>query len=41
LVEQAKIWVGLLQEYDSLNQVNQKLKQVDIEVEQRKREKAK
>jgi tetratricopeptide (TPR) repeat protein len=41
LVEQAKIWVGLLQEYDSLNQVIEKLKQVDIEVEQRKREKAK
>jgi TolA-binding protein len=38
LVEQAKIWVGLLQEYDSLNQVIQKLKQVDIEVEERKRE---
>jgi len=41
LVEQAKIWVGLLQEYQSLNQVIQKLKQVDIEVEERKREKAK
>ena len=41
LVEQAKIWVGLLQEYDSLNKVIQKLKQVDIEVEERKREKAK
>jgi tetratricopeptide (TPR) repeat protein len=41
LVEQAKIWVGLLQENDSLNQVIQKLKQVDIEVEERKREKAK
>jgi TolA-binding protein len=41
LVEQAKIWVGLLQEYDSLTQVIQKLKQVDIEVEERKREKAK
>jgi tetratricopeptide (TPR) repeat protein len=41
LVEQAKIWVGLLQEYASLNQVIQKLKQVDIEVEERKREKAK
>lgn len=41
LVDQAKIWVGLLQEYDSLNQVIQKLKQVDIEVEERKREKAK
>jgi tetratricopeptide (TPR) repeat protein len=41
LVEQAKIWVGLLQEYDSLNQVIQKLKQVDIEVEERKREQTK
>jgi TolA-binding protein len=41
LAEQAKIWVGLLQENDSLNQVIQKLKQVDIEVEERKREKAK
>jgi tetratricopeptide (TPR) repeat protein len=41
LVEQAKIWVGLLQEYESLNQVIQKLKQVDIEVEERKREQAK
>jgi tetratricopeptide (TPR) repeat protein len=41
LVEEAKIWVGLLQEYESLNQVIQKLKQVDIEVEERKREKGK
>jgi tetratricopeptide (TPR) repeat protein len=41
LVEQAKIWVGLLQEYESLNQVIEKLKQVDIEVEERKREQAK
>jgi tetratricopeptide (TPR) repeat protein len=41
LVEQAKIWVGLLQEYESLNQVIQKLKQVDIEVEKMKREIAK
>jgi TPR repeat protein len=41
LADQAKIWVGLLQENDSLNQVIQKLKQVDIEVEERKREKAK
>lgn len=41
LVEQAKIWVGLLQEYESLNQVIEKLKEVDIEVEERKREKAK
>ncbi|MGQ9645917.1 MAG: tetratricopeptide repeat protein [Thermodesulfobacteriota bacterium] len=41
LAEQARIWVGLLQEYESLTQVIQKLKQVDIEVEERKREKAK
>jgi len=41
LVEQAKIWVGLLQEYESLSQVIQKLKQVDIEVEKMKREIAK
>jgi len=41
LIEQAKIWVTLLQENDALNQVIQKLKQVDIEVEERKREKAK
>lgn len=41
LVEQAKIWVGLLQEYESLSEVIQKLKQVDIEVEERKREKEK
>jgi len=41
LVEQAKIWVGLLQEHDSLTQVIQKLKQVDIEVEERKREQTK
>jgi tetratricopeptide (TPR) repeat protein len=41
LVEQAKIWVGLLQEHEELNRVIQKLKQVDIEIEERKREKAK
>jgi tetratricopeptide (TPR) repeat protein len=41
LVEQAKIWVSLLQEHQELNQVIQKLKQVDIEIEERKREKAK
>ncbi len=41
LADQAKILVGLLQEYESLSQVIQKLKQVDIEVEEKKREKAK
>lgn len=41
LVEQAKIWVSILQEREELNQVIQKLKQVDIEIEERKREKAK
>jgi outer membrane protein assembly factor BamD (BamD/ComL family) len=41
LVEQAKIWVSLLQEHQELSQVIQKLKQVDIEIEERKREKAK
>ena len=48
LVEQARIWTGTLQEYEKLSQTIQKLnqvieefKQVDIEVEERKREKAK
>jgi len=41
LVEQSKIWVEVLQENEELNQVIQKLKQVDIEIEERKREKAK
>ena len=41
LVEQAKIWIGILQENEELNQVIQKLKEVDIEIEERKREKAK
>jgi tetratricopeptide (TPR) repeat protein len=40
LVEQAKIWVSMLQEHEKLSQVIQKLKQVDIEIEERKREKA-
>lgn len=46
--EQAKVWRGILQENEKLNQTIQKLnqvieesKQVDIEVEERKREKAK
>ncbi len=40
-VEEAKIWVGLLQENESLQQIIQKLKQVDLEVEEKKREKSK
>jgi tetratricopeptide (TPR) repeat protein len=41
LVEQAKIWVGVLEEYEGLTKVIDKLKQVDIEIEERKREKVK
>ncbi len=41
LVEQAKIWVGILEEYEELSKVIDKLKQVDIEIEERKREKVK
>jgi tetratricopeptide (TPR) repeat protein len=41
LFEQAKIWVAMLQEHEELNRVIQKLKQVDIEIEEKKREKAK
>jgi len=40
LVEQAKIWVGILEENEKLNQVIQKLKQVDIEIEEMRRKKA-
>jgi tetratricopeptide (TPR) repeat protein len=40
-VEQARMWVEMLQENDALNRVIQKLKQVDIEVEEKKREKTK
>lgn len=39
LVEQAKMWVGILQENAELNRLIQKLKQVDIEVEEMKRKK--
>jgi tetratricopeptide (TPR) repeat protein len=38
LVEQAKIWVEMLQENERLNQIIEKSKQVDIEIEQKKRE---
>ena len=41
LIDQAKIWVGILQENKMLNQVLEKLKEVDIEIEERKREKLK
>jgi tetratricopeptide (TPR) repeat protein len=41
LVEQAKIWVGVLQENEKLNQIIEKSKQVDIEIEEKKREKSK
>jgi hypothetical protein len=37
LVEQAKIWIKVLQEDIELNQVIEKLKQVDIEVEEKKK----
>jgi len=46
--EQAKVWTGILRENEKfsqtiqkLNQVIEEFKQVDIEVEERKREKAK
>jgi tetratricopeptide (TPR) repeat protein len=41
LAEQAKIWIKVLQEHEGLTQVIQKLKQVDIDVEEKKREKTK
>jgi tetratricopeptide (TPR) repeat protein len=40
LAEQAKIWVEILQENAGLNHLLQKLKQVDIEIEDMKRKKA-
>jgi tetratricopeptide (TPR) repeat protein len=40
LTEQARIWVGILEEHEKLNQVIQKLKQVDIEIEEMRRKKA-
>jgi tetratricopeptide (TPR) repeat protein len=40
LTEQARIWVGVLEENEKLNQVIQKLKQVDIEIEEMRRKKA-
>jgi tetratricopeptide (TPR) repeat protein len=40
-VEQAKIWIGVIEENEKLNQVIEKSKQVDLEIEQKKREKVK
>jgi outer membrane protein assembly factor BamD (BamD/ComL family) len=40
LVEEARIWVGILEENEKLNQVIQRLKQVDIEIEEMRRKKA-
>jgi len=41
LLEQAKIWVGVLQANERLTQVIEKSKQVDIEIEEKKRLKEK
>jgi tetratricopeptide (TPR) repeat protein len=40
LVEEAKIWVGVLQDNEKLKKVIENFKEVDIEVEEKKREKA-
>jgi tetratricopeptide (TPR) repeat protein len=39
LVEQVKIWVGILEENEKLYQVIQRLKKVDIEIEELRRKK--
>jgi tetratricopeptide (TPR) repeat protein len=39
LVEQAKVWVEILQENEELNHLLRRLKQVDIEIEEMKRKK--
>ena len=38
-VEQAKMWVGILEENEALDHLIQKLRQVDIEIEEMKRKK--
>lgn len=38
LVEQAKIWSGVLEAMEKLNEVIKKSKQVDIEIEEKKRD---
>jgi len=40
-VEQAKIWIAVIEENAKLNQVIEKSKQVDLDIEQKKREKVK
>ena len=40
LADEAKVWAGMLQENEKLTQVIEKTKQVDISVEEKKREKA-
>ena len=40
LAEEARVWAGVLQENEKLSQVIEKSKQVDISVEEKKREKA-
>ncbi|MBP1700356.1 MAG: hypothetical protein H6Q41_5544, partial [Deltaproteobacteria bacterium] len=37
LFEQARIWAGVLQENERLSQVIEKSRQVDMEIEERKR----
>ena len=41
LVEQAKIWIGVLQENEKLIEMLEKSKEVDIKIEEKKREKTK
>jgi tetratricopeptide (TPR) repeat protein len=41
LAEQAKIWIGVFQENEKLIQMLEKSKEVDIQIEEKKREKAK
>ena len=40
-VEQAKVWIAVIEENAKLNQVIEKSKQVDLDIEQKKREKVK
>lgn len=39
--EQAKIWIGVLQENEKLNEVIKKSKEIDLEIDEKRREKAK
>jgi TolA-binding protein len=40
LAEEARVWTGVLQENERLSQAIEKFKEVDIAVEEKKREKA-